>query len=267
LPAQWGAAQVATIDSILTLDTEAADNAALKDIKELILPREIMVKGVYRSSAHVRSPEIFVPLEVGQELAGLEGSVQSVALRLDKPFEAAEFAQNLSADILPDRRVITWMDHYGAWFELIAREQMMMSFVFMILIVIVVFCSGAVMFTVTLQKKQEIGVMKALGATEEQIMSVFLIQGVVIGLIGAVCGIALGLLVLVNRGIIQAGLAAFGADPFPAAFHGVNAIPVEYSISNMVFIGIGAFILCVLAAAVPAVFASKNDPARSLRGL
>ena len=260
-------ALIAIVDELESFDIEAADKDAVGNIKELVLPKEIETKGIYQASAHVRSPDVFIPLEIGQELLGVQDEVQSVALRLEDPFKAAEFAEELQASVGEEWVVKSWMESFGLWFELLAREQYMMSFIFFILGLIVTFCISAVMFTVTLQKKQEIGVMKALGANENQIVSVFMIQGVIVGVIGAVLGVIIGVLILINRSSIQKVLASFGADPFPAAFHGVPTIPALYSWSTYSWVAIGAFLLCILAAVIPAIIAAKNDPARSLRGL
>ena len=123
------------------------------------------------------------------------------------------------------------------------------------------------MFTVTLQKKQEIGVMKALGALPSQIVKIFLYQGMVIGVIGGVLGICAGLLVIANRAAIQKFLAGLGFDPFPAEFHGINSIPAYVNPLEVTVIALLAFILSSLAGLVPAIAAARQDAARSLRNL
>ena len=141
----------------------------------------------------------------------------------------------------------------------------MMYFVLSFIIILAAFSMMGVMFTVTLQKKREIGVMKALGATSNQIAWVFLYQGMLLGFLGAIAGVGMGRVIIYFRGYIQSGLKAVGFDAFPASFHGFDQIPAHMEASEHFWICLGAFVVCSLAAWVPAAFAASNDAARSLR--
>lgn len=143
----------------------------------------------------------------------------------------------------------------------------MMSFVLSFISMISAFCIMAVMFTVSIQRKKEIAVMKALGATPFQVVRVFLWQGVIIGLFGALLGVGLGLLVLEYRETIQLFLTHIGFDPFPVAFHGTTSIPVVVDWTEVIWQGIKAFVMVVIASIVPALITARQDPARSLRSM
>jgi lipoprotein-releasing system permease protein len=123
------------------------------------------------------------------------------------------------------------------------------------------------MFTVTIQKRREIGVMKALGATPGQIVSVFLYKGMLLGLLGSALGIALGRLVIHFRGEIQVLFRSAGFDPFAASFTGFGVLPAFNNPAEQAVIGLMAFVLCSIAALVPAFFAARSDAAKSLRNL
>jgi lipoprotein-releasing system permease protein len=125
----------------------------------------------------------------------------------------------------------------------------------------------AVMFTVTIQKRREIGVMKALGAAPGQIVGVFVYQGMILGFLGALLGAGLGLLVIRFRGGIQGLFRTFGFDPFPKSFHGFEVLPAHVNPVEIAIIAVCAFILCAIAAFVPAFFAARSDAAKSLRNL
>lgn len=267
LPAGSAGAFVQRINELATLDLKAFDNESLGELESVVLPREVLVKGGYLSSAHITAPDVFLPLELGMEMKGLESGVEQLALTLVDPYKAQFVAAELSATLPEGWWIKAWQDDYSEWNRIIATEQKMMSFVLSIIMVIVGFCISAVMFTVTLQKKQEIGVMKALGAKDSQISGVFLIQGVIVGIIGVTLGLILGWLVIENRGPIQDALMGVGADVFPANMHGLNEIPAYTNPVTCVYIAVGSFLLCVIAAILPAWSASRNDPARSLRGL
>lgn len=257
----------AAMDRLLDLDMEKEDARVLKGIRQIVLPKDVEIIGVYKASRHVLHPGIFVPLPTGQELKGLDVGVDGVALRIKDPYHALQVALDLRESLSADWRMTTWMAQYEDWFDLIKREKLMMYFALSFIIIVSAFCIGSVMFTVTVQKKQEIGVMKALGAMPSQVVRVFLYQGMVIGLLGSVLGVLLGMLVIRFRVVIQHGLAKLGMDPFPASFHDINEIPAHVNPLEVFFICLGAFLMCSLAGLVPALFAARHDAARSLRNL
>jgi lipoprotein-releasing system permease protein len=250
-----------------TLDVESADNETLKNLREIVLPKKLVVWGVYGDSQRTPGPEMFIPLPIGQELTGLTSHVQALAVRLDEPFHAHQAAQKIGQKLGPGFVTASWMDRHVAQFSLIRTERLMMTFALSFIGIISAFSIMAVMYTVTIQKKQEIGVMKALGADGSQISWVFLWQGLVVGFFGALGGIALALLIIWQRVPIQHFLAKVGFDPFPPEFQGFSELPARIMPGFMTIVAISAWILCSLAALFPALKASRNDAAKSLRNL
>ena len=256
-----------SLAAIETLDVEAADAESLKNLREIVLPKELKVWGVYGDSQRTPGPQMFIPLPIGQELTGLTEGVQAVAVRLEDPFHAW-MAQTKIEEALGDEFVTaTWMDRHQAQFSLIRTERLMMTFALSFIGLISAFSIMAVMYTVTIQKKQEIGVMKALGASGPQISWVFLWQGLVVGFFGAIGGVALALLIIWQRVPIQHFLAGLGFDPFPADFQGFTELPARIMPGFMAWVALAAWALCGLAALLPAIKAARNDAAKSLRNL
>jgi lipoprotein-releasing system permease protein len=254
------------------LEVEQMDSQILKDLKEIVLPKDVEVVGIYQASQHVMTPDLFVPLPLGQDLIGLADGVQGVSLRVRDPYEAGldkqRVEQALAAAGMPEWQATTWMAQYRDWFSLIARERVMMYFALSFIVLVSAFSMMAVMFTVTIQKRQEIGVMKALGATPGQIARVFLYQGMVMGALGGLLGIGLGRVVIHFRAPIQGFLRdVLRFDPFPASFHGFSTIPAYMNPVEHLGIALAAFALCALAALVPATPAARSDAAKSLRNL
>lgn len=161
-------------------------------------------------------------------------------------------------------KLMPWKDALETWYKLIANERVMMSFVLSIITLIASFCIMAVMFTMSMQRKREIAVLQALGATPGKIIGIFAWQGVIIGFAGAICGIGLALLVLYYRLEIQAFLAGIGMDPFPMQAHGIT-LPAVYDPAVFAKQAVTAFIMVTIASIVPAFFVSRQDPAKALR--
>lgn len=236
-----------------------ADMECFRKIKELVMPKDLEVIGIYRASQHTPSPDLFIPLVIGQELLGYEDDVvQAVALRVEDPYHVETMLAPVMQALEKEKpssawTLETWHDRFNAWFELMQKERMMMSFVLSFISLISAFCIMAVMFTVSIQRKKEIAVMKALGATPFQVVRVFLWQGVIIGFVGALLGVGLGLLVLEYRMQIQGFLAGIGFDPFPVAFHGTANIPVVIDWAELAWQAVKAFVMVVVASIIPAL--------------
>jgi lipoprotein-releasing system permease protein len=261
------AAVEACIAAINTTDRDKLDGMVTRSIKKFVLPREVTVWGIYQASQMAMTPDVFMPLPLAQDLAGLEDAVQGVALRLDDPYLAEQVAAAARESMGPEWELLTWGEQYQGFFSLINQQRVMMYFALSFIVLVSAFSMMAVMFTVTIQKRREIGVMKALGAAPGQIVRVFLYQGMLLGLLGAILGVGLGRVVIYFRGPIQVSFRAFGFDPFSSSFTGFRELPAFNNPVEQLVIGIMAFILCSLAAFVPAFFAARSDAAKSLRNL
>ena len=259
------------LDQLNTTDVTQMDADALKNIEEFVLPKEAEVVGVYAASQMALTPDVFMPLHLAQELVGLElDEVQGIGVRLSDPYKADGVAREIAAGLGEEGWSLQpWMEveTIRNFTILIEQQRVMMYFVLSFIVLVSAFSMTAVMFTVTLQKRREIGVMKALGAAPGQIVRVFVYQGMVLGVFGALFGIGLGLLVIATRESLQNGLRAIGFDPFSASFTGISVLPAHVNPVEIVVIGVVSFILCALAAWLPAVFAARSDAAKSLRNL
>lgn len=253
--------------SLQKTDAEELDAEILKGLKNLVLPKEAVVAGIYSASQMAVTPDLFVPLPLAQDLAGLDDEVQGVSLRLDDPYEAERVAETVRNTLGAGFFSETWGDQYQAFFALINQQRVMMYFALSFIVLVSAFSMMAVMFTVTIQKRREIGVMKALGAAPSQIVRVFLYQGMLLGLMGAVLGVGLGRVVIEFRGLVQEGMRKVGFDPFSESLTGFGVLPAHNDPVEQFVIGLMAFVLCSIAALVPAFFAARSDAARSLRNL
>ncbi len=249
------------------LDLEKADNEGFREIEEFVVPKTLVVQGVYADNKRSQGPELFLPLSIGMELKGLKGGVESIGLRVKDPYHAEETARALRES--HDERWIfqSWMITHSQQFQLVKTEKVMMSFALSFITLLSAFSIMAVMYTVTVQKRQEIGVMKALGARPSQIVRVFVYQGLIVGVGGALLGLGMGLLAIRYREVIVSLLRGVGIDPFPPDFHGMSELPALVEPAQLIVICVVAVILCLLAALVPALMAAFRDPAKSLRNL
>lgn len=120
--------------------------------------------------------------------------------------------------------------------------------------------------TFVVQRTPEIGTLKALGATGGQIMRVFLSQSLFVAALGLTFGFGIGLLALEFRNeflVLMRDLTGF--EIFPASIYGFQALPAQIVPGDLVKIGVGSFLICLLAGLLPAWNASRLRPVEAFR--
>lgn len=236
-------------------------------LRQLVLPTELTVAGIFETGRYQYDSEfLLVPLHIGQELYGLGDSVHRLSVWIQDADRANLVQQALRQELPEDFAVTTWMDANRQLFDAIAMERHVMFFLLMFIILVAAFGIMNTLITVTVQKTREIGILKALGARTSQIINIFLIQGMVVGFIGVVTGLALGMTLIRWRNEVSYALSSIlGIEIFPRSVYQFSQIPAEVVPSDVVLICISAFVICSVAALIPAWIASRMDPVKALR--
>src|SRR5213075_2292739 len=107
-----------------------------------------------------------------------------ITVRTENPYGAERVKQAIERFLEPPQFAETWIDRNHQYFEAVRLERTVMFFLLFFIVVVAAFGIMSTLITVTVQKRREIGIMKALGASISQIVWVFLGQGTVVGLFG-----------------------------------------------------------------------------------
>ena len=238
-------------------------------MSKLLVPSEFVVSGLFVSLQH--QDYIIFSLESAQTLSGKasEDFVSGLAVATDDPFEADRTLANIMKEKTRPENWggHTWIDANRPFFNAIQNERSMMFMVLMIIVVVAAFSTMISMIIFAVQKRREIGMVRALGATTAQVLGIFTMQGMVIGLIGVVMGAITGKLVLHYRNGIRAWLSEnLHVEIFPSDIYGLPELPAYLRNEDLYWICIPAFFLCSLAALFPAMKSASGDPSRELRG-
>jgi lipoprotein-releasing system permease protein len=254
-------------------DDPKAKPKTFKDFKEEgVLPEDLTITGIFESGRYeYDSGVLLVPLNVGQELYELGDSVQGLSVRTTDQGTADRVADQLNTALNTEEfrgvHAVAWMNgddknRIGA----IKFEHNIMFIILMFLVIIAAFCVMNTLITVTVQKRREIGIMKALGANVRQIVWVFLAQGMVVGLFGNIIGLTLGLTLVAFRNEFRTFLEhLLHIEIFSQDIYEFSQIPARVQPGEMTLICISAFVICSVAALIPAWFAARLDPVKALR--
>ena len=249
------------------LEKEDPEAKTLKQVNELVRPTEVEVVGLFRTGRFEYDANfLIVQLAVAQEVFGFEDRIHGLAIRTKNADWAEQFKPALQTALGPEYTVRSWVDSNRDRLEAVAHERVLMMFVLMMIIVVAAFSISNTLITVIVQKKREIGVLKALGAAPGKIVSIFMGQGLVVGVMGNVVGLLLGGAVLYWRNDLRAWLVhAFNVDIFSASVYSLSGIPSAITAKDIALICATSMVICLLAAYIPARFAARLDPVKALR--
>jgi len=256
-----------TIFSSHNLNQEKQGKANLDSLRQLVLPTELTVTGIFETGRYFYDSEfVLVPLHIGQELYGLGDCVHGLALWVKNADRADVVQKNIRSEFTKDLIVTTWMDSNKQLFDAIAMERHVMFFLLMFIVLVAAFGIMNTLITVTVQKTREIGILQALGARTGQIIMIFLVQGMIVGVVGVASGLALGMTLIRWRNEVSQALSSLlGVEIFSRTIYQFSEIPAEVVPSDVAVICLSAFAICSLAALVPAWLASRLDPVKALR--
>ncbi|MCS7064453.1 MAG: ABC transporter permease [Methylacidiphilales bacterium] len=240
--------------------------------QHLVLPTELVITGIFRTGMYDYDLNVMVTsLSNAQYLYALETAVHGVHVRLneDAPEVAEAFKHRLIKETDGRYMVRTWMDQNRTLFTAVATERVTMTFVLLFIILVAGFGLCSTLITITVQKSKEIGILKALGAREGQIMAIFLWYGGIVGTVGSVLGVGLAWVALSFRNELREGLARLmGVDVFAPEIYNIAQIPAVPLGESLPLVGSIAGIavaICILAAYIPARSAARLMPAQALR--
>jgi len=233
--------------------------------KLAIPPMEYEVRGIFDVGFNdYNASLVVVSLANAQDMSNLGDSVHGLTLMLDDPFVVMQVRDELSHSLGPRYQINTWMENklLGA----VAVEKNVMFIILFCVMIVAALCILSALITFVVQKTREIGMLKALGATDFQVGGLFLSQSAFIGTIGVFAGLAIGLIALRYRNEFLFFMRrTTGMELFPADIYQFNKLPAEIVPTDILLICGSALIICILGGVLPAWRAWRLKPVEALR--
>src|SRR6202007_1533286 len=241
---------------IIDLLKQAQDNPdnkeSIQKAIDLIVPTELEVAGIYSTGRYLYdSSYVIAPLNIGQELYGLEDAVHNVLVKTSNPYSVDGITAQLNRELEqlnPPLHAVSWIEQNQGYLDALRGERTTMFFILTFVVIVAAFGIMSTLITATVQKTREIGVMKALGAQVNQIMWIFLAQGMIVGFFGTLIGLGSGIALVQYRNQFRDFLAAtLHIELFPAAVYQFAEIPAEIVPRDVVIICVSGFCICSIA--------------------
>lgn len=249
--------------------SEAKDPNAksIGEIRQLIQPLELEVTGLFESGRYNYDAEfIILPLHLAQVLYGFEGQIHGLTVRTQDPEWAHANKTNILIQMGEPFTAASWIDQNAYLFDAIAVERGTMSVILFLIVGVAAFAIMNTLITVTVLKRKEIGIIKALGSQGWQVVRIFMYQGAIVGAIGIVVGAITAFVTLAFRNEFREFLSkVMGIQILPKSVYQLSELPAEIVPNHIVLICVASFIACLIAGLVPALFAARLDPVKALR--
>jgi lipoprotein-releasing system permease protein len=201
-----------------------------------------------------------------QRLYQLGEEVSGVRLKLSDLFEARRVSRDLAREIGGNLLVSDWTRSHANFFRAVEIEKTMMFIILMLIVAVAAFNVVSTLVMVVTDKQADIAILRTLGATPGSIMGVFMVQGVVIGVLGTLLGVAGGIALALNIDVVVPFLERLLRIQFLSKeVYFITELPSDLRAADVVAITSVALVLALVATIYPSWRASRVRPAEALR--
>jgi len=223
------------------------------------LIRKCSVAGIYDShNKDYDAHYAYISLAAARELFRYQEAVSGVEIRLPRFSQSEEVQQSLRQQLGSDFRVMTWYDLHKDLYSVMKIERWSAYIILCLIVGVATFNVLGSLTMGVVEKRRDIGILKALGATRASITRVFMFEGILVGLIGTVAGLLIGYTVC----LLQMRYALF---PLDTTVYIIPAIPVELRWADFIAVSCASMILSMLASLYPARKAALLLPVEAIR--
>ena len=234
-----------------------------------ILPRlkQFKVVGIFEVGMfEYDSGLALIDLQDAQVLYRMEDRVSGVRLKLDDLFRAPLVGRELMRDLDADVLVSDWTRNHANFFRAVANEKNMMFIILSLIVAVAAFNIVSTLIMAVTDKESDIAILRTLGASPRSIMTIFIVHGSIIGVIGLVLGVAGGLALAFNLDVVIPAIErVLGVQLWTKEVYYISELPSQVQWPDVTVIAAVSFVLTLIATLYPSWRASRINPAEALR--
>lgn len=221
--------------------------------------RSFEVTGIFETGLYQYDTKFsYVDLAVASELLRMEGTVTGIEFNVDDPWRSGEVAAELSEALGFNYRVEDWQRQNASLFSALKLEKFAMGIILLLIVLVASFNIVSTLIMVVRDKVREIGILRTMGLRANDITAIFVLQGVAIGLIGTVLGLAAGL------GLSWL-LDTYEFITLPGDVYFIDRLPVDINPLDVGFIALASLLISLLATVYPSRQAAGYTPVEAIR--
>lgn len=234
-----------------------------------MIPRfkRFTVKGIFSAGKgfNFDSKLAFINITDAQKLMQLGSAVTGLKLKIDTIYDAPRMSLSMASELGESYQVSNWTEQFGDFFQAVKMEKNMMFFILLLIIAVAAFNLVSSLVMVVNDKQAEIAILRTIGATPKTILLIFIVQGMMVGVVGTVLGMVSGVLLASNATTIVNHLQSlFDVHLLSSSIYFVDFLPSEILFSDLWHVGAVALLMSFVATIYPAWRASKTVIAEAL---
>jgi len=196
---------------------------------------------------------------MGDSVSGISGSLHNLDL-------APQVARELESKLPRDTWATDWTRQNANYFSVVAMEKKMMFIILSLIVLVAAFNIVSTLVMAVTDKQADIAILRTLGASPKSIMQIFMVQGMLIGLIGMGLGVLGGVLLALNIGTIVPFIEhLFGIQFLSKEFYYISELPSDLQKGDVIVVAGMSFFISLFATLYPSWRASQTQPAEALR--
>ncbi len=221
--------------------------------------REFRVVGIFEIGMFEYDANLAITtLKAAQEFFGMGNEVTGIEVRIKDIFRAPQMRQQLTRSLGRNYYARDWIQMNRTLFSALKLEKFAMFVILTLIVLVAAFNIVSTLVMNVIEKEREIAILKAMGATNGSIMAVFVVQGLIIGLIGT----ALGALGGYGLGYL---IGHYQLIKLPGDVYYLSYLPVKMKLFDFVAVCTASMLISLMATIYPARQAAKLNPVEPLR--
>jgi len=243
----------------LTLISPVGIERALTQLS-MPLAKQFVVGGIFSSDNNdYDAAYIFTNLSSGQQLLGYKKAVQGYEALIGNVDDASKVKEIIRSKLDESSFSInTWYDFHQELYSVMQIERWTAYIILSLIIAVATFNILGSLSMSVIEKKRDIGIMRAMGVNEKSILRIFMFEGLLIGLIGTLLGVIIGYIICYLQ-------IEYNLYPLNPAQYKVDSLPLEIRISDFFFISGAAMLLSFFASLYPAKRAAKVNAIEAIK--
>lgn len=232
-----------------------------KALTQIVTPKtqKFIVRGIF--DANNRDYDklySFISVPKSQSLYDLKNAVNGVEFRIDDIDNSENVKQKLLGALGEGYRVNTWYNMHEDLYSVMKVERWTAFIVLSLIIAVASFSIVGSLTMTVIEKKRDIGILKAMGTKNSGIMKIFMFEGILIGVYGTILGSILGLAICLAQ-------IKFKFYPLDGMVYSIDALPIDIRYTDFIYVAICALLISVAASLYPALRAARQEPIKAIR--